>query len=268
MMKRFFSILLMLGSVSTAQPERIPPAARTSELAEKVLDRRYIHITGAGSVDVPYPQALLLMDQADLLTSVQAAYVDLLDEGCEPEFEIILEEPGRYSYVNAKDQRTEITELLRGRAPEGATELVLYAKGKRSFGKFQSLTHVTVAPDPESTDRSRWDVQVFAYPENGFSRFFARNFGIAQRYFTRKTADIAALASQICLHMIQREHRAAVEPESHDPFRGRPRPDPFLPAPDRGGTPSIRFKLAIAPPTDTVFGCRNNRKNPGTAGSG
>ena len=205
-MKCSLLFFLILPGLLAAQPNLLPEHVRETEPARAVLDRNYIHITGKGRVGVPYPQALVLMKQADLLLSVQEAYADLLEEGAEPEFEITLDAPGQYSYVNQKDQRTDISELTREAGENGETILVLYSKGKRSFGRFEALIHVTVTPDPEHEDESsRWEVQVFAFPQNGISRFLARNFGMAQRYFTRKTAEISELVTDICLHLIEIE---------------------------------------------------------------
>lgn len=201
-MKHLLSFVVLAPLLLGAQPDTLPFSLADMPLAQKVLDRNYIRITGEDRIGVSFEQALGLLNQPDLLMSVQEAYADLLEEGEEPEFVITEEKPGRYRYVNREDQNTEIVELYREFSEQGEKEVVLYSKGERSFGTFQALTYIRVFPEPDNPAGSQWQVQVFAYPENGFSRFFARTFGIAQRYFNRKTEDISELVTRICLHLL------------------------------------------------------------------
>lgn len=202
-MKNLPAFLILLPFLLFAQPDSLPEEVRDMPPARKVLEKNFILIQGNGTVEASFHQALNLLDQPDLLLSVQAAYSDLLKEGEEPEFVITEEAPGTYRYVNREEQKTEIRELHRKPNEKGEKIVVLYSKGERSFGSFQALTHVRVYAHPELPGHTQWSVQVFAYPENGFSRFFARTFGLAQRYFDRKTADLSELVTRICLHLLQ-----------------------------------------------------------------
>jgi hypothetical protein len=204
-MKRMFYFAFFLSFWSCALADNLvfPEKWKQHDLVAGVLSQHYIFITGKGSVGVAYEDALRMLEREDLLSSVQSAYQDLLEEGETAEFEIKQVEPGTYQYVNQKGQTTHIVELMRERQEDGSTELLLYSKGVRGFGSFQSLTHVRVHSDVEAKDQSVWQVEVYAYPENSMSRFFARNLGIARRYFHSKTKEISVLATEICLHLIQ-----------------------------------------------------------------
>jgi len=202
MLNRMIRCLFLLPVLLFAQPDTLPEGVAELEQARGVLDKKYIHITGDGAVGVSYAHARTLLDQPDLILAVEEAYAELLEEGEKPEFNINVIEPGVYQYKNKKGQETTIVELHREFTENGDLELVIYAEGKRSFGPFQALTYVHVGASVEDPDQSDWTVQVFAYPKNGFSRFFARNFGIAQRYFTKKTASMSELVTEICEHMV------------------------------------------------------------------
>ncbi len=202
MLSRCLRFFVVFPILLFAQPDTLPEGIAELEKVQGVLGKKFIHITGDGAVGVSYAHAKVLLDQPDLILAVETAYAELLEEGTEPEFKINLLEPGVYHYQNKKGQDTTIVELHRQFRDDGNLDLVIYAEGKRSFGKFQALTYVQVGTSEENPDQSDWTVQVFAYPKNGFSRFFARNFGIAQRYFTKKTASMSELVTEICEHMV------------------------------------------------------------------
>lgn len=201
-MKRWIPFLFLLPALALSQPETLPQGIADMDKAQEVLEKNFIHITGDGTVGVCYMTTRVLLDEPDVILTIQAAYADLLEEGQEPEFEIQEDGRGIYHYENKKGQETRITELYRGFTPEDHLEMVLHTEGERGFGHFLALTYVTVRPKEGTEDLSEWDVQVFAYPKSGFSRFFARTFGLAQSYFTKKTAEVSDLITEICLHVV------------------------------------------------------------------
>ncbi len=137
--------------------------------------------------------------KGDLLAEVQAAYQRALPAEDTPEFTIKQSDPGHYYYINKADQRTDIDTVCSGRKEQGAFHVVYHAKGKRFFGRFQSLTHVRLCPTEAG---AAYRVEVLAYPENGVSRFFIRHLHVIERYFKKKTADITALIEDICREMV------------------------------------------------------------------
>lgn len=181
----------------------IPEGFRAHERVRPVLEAHYILIQGSGIVGVEYDVALNMLEAEDLLTLVQTAYEELLEEGETAEFTIEQTEPGEYSFVNSKRQFTRILELHRAPDDEGGMELLLYSEGTRSFGDFQALTHLRVRACPENHSRCVWTVEVYAYPSNSLSRYFARNLGIARRYFRSKTSEISELATRIAVHLMR-----------------------------------------------------------------
>jgi len=161
-------------------------------LASDVLASDYIFIENEGSLDVPYDQALHVLNGEELLNRIQLAYADLLPEGEQPEFVIRQDANGTCSFVNKYDQYAEVVELVRERQDNGDMTLILFSQGERGFGNFKSLTHVQVTPS-ETPGNTDWSVQVYAYPENAFSRFFARHLRLVDRYFKKKTAALTEL---------------------------------------------------------------------------
>ncbi len=167
---------------------------------QSVLNAHHIRITGEGQLDVSYEAARVLFEQDDILDAVQVAYAQLLEDGEAPEF--VVEQRGHrhWGYVNKSGHQSEIIELHRQLEPDQAAELVLYSEGERFFGRFRAVIKVHVAP--VSAEAIRYDVLVYAYPENAVSRFFARRLGIAERFFRHKTAEITGLATRICRHLL------------------------------------------------------------------
>lgn len=209
MLRRFalfclvFSGWLQAGT-STAH-ECLPEELKDCLRSGSVISNHYIHVTGRGELAVAFTNAINLLEMDDVLSAVQEAYSDLLDEGEKPEFVIKQEEDGRYSFINKKKQFTEIHELLRGPGEDGAMRMVLYVEGERGFGHFKSLNYIRVRGIGDEGKRTEWEVDVFAFPENSVSRFFARNLGLVERFFRKKTKFISGLATDVCLHLIDQK---------------------------------------------------------------
>ena len=200
-MKKLFLLIVCCLGLQDLRAAEVPPGVKEHPLVRNLLAEHYIHIHGEGRINVAYEKALAMLELEDVLTEIQRAYTDLLPEGEEAEFVITLENQRVYSFVNRKQQHTRIEELLRESSGVGGTDMVLYAEGVRGFGPFQSLTWIRVFPCETDPDVSEWRVQVYAFPQNSVSRFFARNLGIARRFFHRKTAEISELATGITLHL-------------------------------------------------------------------
>lgn len=194
---RFLRILVLSSLPLITHASFLPGSLDQHPRAAAVLAEKFIHVTGSGQVDITFEQASALLQRPDLLTDIQTAYAALLQEGQKPEFVIQAVEPGEYFFENRHRQTTRIFELKRQENEAGGIDFVLFAQGTRSFGDFQSLTHIQIQSCPENPEITLWEVQVFAYPENSMSRFFARNFGIAQRFFRSKTREISGLAVEI-----------------------------------------------------------------------
>lgn len=194
---RPFTLLLLLLT-SLALPGRADtplPYTLTSEY-QSVITSHYIRIEGAGSLDVPFAAAHHLFLQENILDTIQQAYAQLLKEGETPEFTIKQHRVGHWSYVNKADQFSEIIELHRRIDADQPASLVLFTRGERFFGSFRAV--ITVHVTPVSPETSCYEVEVLAYPENSFSRFFARRLGLAERFFRDKTKEVTDLTVRIC----------------------------------------------------------------------
>lgn len=179
------------------------PSFKESPRYQSVLRSKYIRISGEGRLGVSYEAARLLFEKDDMLDAVQQAYGELLAEGEQPEFVVKQHGPRHWGYVNKSGHNSEIIELHRRMEPGKPAELVLYTEGERFFGNFRAVINVNV--EPVSSEEIRYDVLVYAYPDNAVSRFFARHLGIAERFFRHKTDEITELATRICRHMLSNE---------------------------------------------------------------
>jgi hypothetical protein len=164
------------------------------EAAQRVLARNPIRVEARGSVPIAYPDAVRMFSSTSLLADVQAEYARLLPAGETPEFVISQTSPVDYHYVNRSGQETAIRELHRAEHEGPVTEVVFHARGRRFFGEFEAVIHIGAAP---AEDGIRYTTRVYAYPENAFSRFFARHLRLVKLFFHNKTEEIEKLAVRI-----------------------------------------------------------------------
>lgn len=161
-----------------------------------VLDAHHIKVSGSGRVEIPFNDAVHLLQRPDLLDVVQASYARILPEGQTPEFVIQPEGHGRWSFVNRHNQTSVIEEIHRKIEPDGRAHVVYYSEGRRFFGDYRSV--VDIAVSAELDEGSRYEVIVYAYPLNSVSRFFARHLGVVERFFRDKTKEITSISVSIC----------------------------------------------------------------------
>jgi hypothetical protein len=191
------ALLLVLAFVWTVAASGMDTAARVAGDAdgERVLARRPIKVQASGHLDVPYLQAMRMLSSTSLLADVQAEYARLLPPGEAPEFVITQAGPAEYFYVNKSGQESHIRELHRAEHDGPVTEVVFYTKGRRFFGEFEAVIHIAARPQGEG---AAYETEVFAYPQNAFSRFFARHLRLVSLYFHSKTDEIEDLSVRIC----------------------------------------------------------------------
>lgn len=160
-----------------------------------VLARPCIVVTTTGRMDLAYAGMARVFASPDLLGDMQREYAQQLPAGEQPEFVIHQQAPGSYHYVNRLGQESFIREVHRGEHEGPVTELVLHTWGRRFFGRYEAVIHIAVQPGegPELGYRA----VVYAYPENGVSRFLARHLGLVERYFRSKTAEIESLSVRL-----------------------------------------------------------------------
>jgi len=161
--------------------------------------KKPIYAETTGSVPVKFPDALVVFEQPDLLQSVQDAYCELIAENGKPEFTIEQTSTNTYFYINRKNERTDITEVLRERTSETAVDVIYYSVGERFFGKYEAVIHVQITDD--DGEHTHYTASVYAYPENAFSRFFARRLGLVERFFRNKTSEMTGLITQITYNL-------------------------------------------------------------------
>lgn len=191
-------MLLILGVVVVMAGMEARGLTDTSHpLVRSVLDQHYIPVTLSGKVEVDFGVALYLFQREDILCKVQEEYARQLPPGELPEFVVEHQPPDRWSYVNRKNQPSEITEISRSMDEAGQLDVLYHVSGRRFFGEFESLVYVRVVSDAEGASTS-YDVQVYAYPKVAVSRFFARHLNLIERYFRGKTTEVTELTVTIC----------------------------------------------------------------------
>jgi hypothetical protein len=180
-------------------------------LVRSVFDAHYIKVDGEGRVAVPFAEALSLFERDDLLDEVQGAYARLLPPGETPEFVIHQRASNHWYFVNKNSQTSTIHEVHRLVEPDHSAHLVYYSDGRRFFGDYRSVIDIRVMGDGEGDGvASRYEVAVYAYPVNSFSRFFARHLGVVETFFRGKTDEISLLSVEICEHLFRGQQTASL----------------------------------------------------------
>lgn len=207
---------LMAGSVQALDTVSLLPDGAAKTLLKK---KKPIRASSGGSVPVDYNKAMLLLETPTLLTDVQDAYSELMPDGEEPEFTIEQNSTNSYFYINRKGERTDIVEVVRKKTSDTTFDIVYYSAGKRFFGHYQAVIHVQVTSAGD--EASKYVASVYAYPENAFSRFFARRLGLVKRFFNKKTAEMSGIITTITCNLCERTEEettvAEDQPDSNPP---------------------------------------------------
>lgn len=170
---------------------------------ELLQGKKPIKAEAKGSAPVNFDAALQVLRHPDFIANVQDAYCKLIDDDGTPEFTIQQTSTNTYFYVNRKDERTDISEVMRKKTSEESFDIILYSAGKRFFGKYQALIHIHVTKDGEN--KSTYVASVYAYPENAVSRFFVRHLGLVERYFKKKTGHMTEIVTTITCSLCEED---------------------------------------------------------------
>jgi hypothetical protein len=190
---------LLCAARLCAAPDQTAALVQNRPEAAALLERSAIAIRIDGRAAVPFNAAVDAFLKDGVLQDVQRAYAEMLGPGETPEFEIEQLGPTTYHYVNRSMQTSRIEEVARAQREADTFDVAYFVAGERAFGAFQALIHVTVRdlPGPDV----RYDVAVYAYPENVLLRFLGR-LAVVRSYFRHKTREVTGLALAICLRIV------------------------------------------------------------------
>lgn len=164
--------------------------------ALKLLSKQCIRAEAYGVMPVPFAAAEELLGTPDLIKRIQNEYRRSVSKNGTVDFPVEESGPGTFYYLNEKDQRTDIRELCRRPTSDATFDLVYLAAGKRFFGDYEVLIHIRAID--AGTAGTVYTAEINAYPHNLPMRFLTRWFGSTERYFQRKTALTARIATRIC----------------------------------------------------------------------
>ncbi len=202
-----FLLFLMLSVTAFALDRQDTAALVTDDLSCGLLAKDIIRAETGGTVPVNIQSAISVFQLPSFLTSVQEEYARMLSPGKLPEFTVQQSSTNTWFFINSHQERTDITEVAGRLTGADQFDLAYYTQGCRFFGFYQALIHVRLAGEGGAT---RYTVAVYAYPENGFSRFFARHLNLVEKYFRSKTGEISELAVQISTRLCNPESTGAL----------------------------------------------------------
>jgi hypothetical protein len=206
-MKWFLGLLFVFVLASGAQAA-LPVSLAAAPEVQSVLSNKCIHIETKGKADADFSDLLTVNRRSDLLDAVQREYAAMLPAGEKPEFEIKEISPGKYFYLNRKNQESHLTELMRELRPDGKIHAVYYVEGERFFGDFRALVHVEV--DDAGAGKVSYNAEVYAWPQNSFCRNLARGLQFAiGSFFRSKTGEMTDIFLKVCSRLVEENRLAA-----------------------------------------------------------
>lgn len=174
----------------------------SDDLSRSLLEKEVICAETDGTVPVSIQSAISVLQQPAFLTRVQEEYEKMLPPGRRPEFTVQQSATNIWFYINKKQERTDITEVASRQGGGDMFDLAYYTQGRRFFGLYQALIHIRLTGIGNST---KYTVAVYAYPENNFSRFFARHLQLVEKYFRSKTGEVSDVAVRISTRLCDDE---------------------------------------------------------------
>lgn len=199
-MKLFLGLIILFALASGAQAV-LPVSLYAAPEVQSILSNNCIRIETRGKADANFADLLAINQRPDLLQAVQHEYAAMLPEGKKPEFEIQETAPGKYFYINCKNQESHLTELMRELQPDGKIHVVYAVSGERFFGDFQALVHVVVAD--EGSGKVSYDAEIYAWPESAFCRGVARGLQFAiGAFFRHQTGCMTDIFLNVCSRLI------------------------------------------------------------------
>jgi len=160
-----------------------------------LLNNDPIHVSLKGNAASSFGPLARSFEGTNLLGEVDAAYGRLLMPGEKPAFEIHSISSNTFYYISREGKRSDIEEVFRSRTATNELTAVYYATGRRFFGAFRSLIHVTAQDAGEKG--VVYAVEVYGYPETGFTRFLIIHLHL-QDYFQTHAERITRLIESIC----------------------------------------------------------------------
>jgi hypothetical protein len=196
------SVLLMLSAPVFALNTSDTRSLVSDDLSCALMEQKFIYAETGGAVPVSFCSAVSVLHQPAFLTRVQKEYEKMLPAGKLPEFTVQQSSTNAWFYINKKQERTDIAEVVSRITGTETFDLAYYTQGRRFFGTYRALIHVRLA---RSGNETGYTVAVYAYPENGFCRFFARHLNLVEKYFREKTGEISETAVRISTRLCREE---------------------------------------------------------------
>ncbi len=162
---------------------------------EALIQKECIYLETEGRTEMPLEMVSSLIERPEIFEMIGDAYESMQTDEKDAEFRVRKVGEGKYTYVSRKNQETGIEEVARVVVQQEKALVAYLGEGRRFFGAFQVLVQVELTPAFDGG--SKYTVCVYAYPDSGAVRLFAKIPGV-ESYFKRKTTEITELALSIC----------------------------------------------------------------------
>ncbi len=206
-MRVLITIFLFTLSYSVLFSVELDSSVAGHYAVESLIQKECIYLETEGKTEMPLEMVSSLLERPDILETIGGVYESMQTEGKAREFRVKKVAEGKYTYVSRKNQETGIEEVARVFVQDEKALVAYLGKGHRFFGAFQVLVQVELTPALDSG--SKYNVCVYAYPDSGTIRLFAKIPGV-EGYFKRKTTEITELALSIC-HMMYEQENAGLD---------------------------------------------------------
>ncbi|WP_372807772.1 hypothetical protein [Pontiella sp.] len=201
-MKRF--VLQLVALVLAASSFGLGTADLLDDAeAKALLEKKCIRFGTSELLPIPFETACKTLEQPDLLKAVQEEFARSVSENGQVDFPVFDDGGGKYHYINEKGHRTDIKELYRKKTDDHSFDYIVWATGKRFFGRYDVVVHLQIV-DAGALGIA-YSVSTHAYPHNWLTRFSARKVAPTKKYFAGKMKLVSYIAREVGIGLCQAE---------------------------------------------------------------
>ena len=188
--------------------------------AREIYNRKCIRLGTSELLPIRFETACGVLESDSLAETVQRELARSVAEDHPVAVPTLGNQDGNWFYTDEKGHRTLVRELYRKRTDEQTFDFIVWASGKRFFGKYDVIIHLQLID--AGAAGTLYSVHSHAYPHNRITRFSARNIGPVKRWFKKKMKIISRGARELALRLCEQEEfrKRWLQPTEKEPITG------------------------------------------------
>jgi hypothetical protein len=223
-MKRF--VLQLVALILSASSFGLGTADLLDDAeAKALLEKKCIRYGTSELLAIDFGTACKTLEQQELVKAVQEEFARSVSENGQVDFPVLDDGGGKYHYINEKGHRTDIKELYRKKTDNHSFDYIIWATGKRFFGRYDVIVHLQIVD--AGTMGIAYSVSTHAYPHNWLTRFSARKVAPTKKYFNSKMRLISYVAREVGIGLCEKEEFRQALQDANGPKPERQAPESF-----------------------------------------